>query len=106
MNADDVIQSGGLTFDAAWLRCQAAITYKPSEALVRVEAKEVPEKKLAFLVDSKLIRSSQELAKADIDAEVKVMLISRGNGTAVVEVPGEPISYGPKVVVSSGDLAS
>lgn len=103
--AENVIQSGGLTFDAAWLRCRAAASFKRDEALVRIRAQGVPQPILAFFVDADLVRTKTELSKEDAEGTVKVILIDQGNGSATVEVPGEPVSFGPKVVVSSSDLS-
>lgn len=94
---------GGGEFDT-WLRCMAAASFKETEAYITVKAEEVTDTALSFFVDRRLLKSNDSLTEAASDNQVRVMLIERKNGTAVVEVPGEPISFGPKVVVPSGDL--
>jgi hypothetical protein len=101
-----MIESGGLRFDAAWLQCQASTSFKRDEAFVRINAQEVPEPTLGFLVDRDFVRVTGDLATTAVDGEVKVILLERRNGLALVEVPGEPISYGPKVIVDSGELTA
>ena len=102
----DSIVSGGLEFPAAWLRCSAAATYKPDEALIRVRAAatELEDQDLAFLVDSDLVNPSDLPSGREVAGTVKVMFVGEENGTATVQVLGEPISYGPRIVVPSDEL--
>ena len=81
-----------------WLRAQARGSYKPEEAVVTIAAREIPESAVGFFVDKNLVDvAGGSLDESnDIPAKVRVMLIERRNGSAVVEVPGEPISLGPK----------
>jgi hypothetical protein len=102
----DRMDSGGVTVDAAWLKCRATASFKEREAFITIRAQEVPDPVLAFFVDVQLVKASVDPLPRDseVEGQVHVFLLERQNGTAVVEVPGEPVSFGPKVVVSSSDL--
>lgn len=89
------------TAESAELACRLAATYAPEEALVRVEVADDREW-AAFLVSRDLVRPMElpELG-SEVDGHVWVLVVGRDNGRVTVEVPGEPISYGPRISVSS-----
>jgi hypothetical protein len=55
---------------------------------------------LAFYVDASLVRPADPPGDHEVDGAVKVMLLGRQNGTALIQVLGEAVSYGPKISVS------
>ena len=91
--------SDGPKFESAWLKCKLAQSFKPSEAFVRVVGTGTPEPP-SFYVAKSLVDPKPQ-AHHEIDGRVRVTLRHRQNGTSIVEVPGEPLSYGPKIEVPS-----
>ena len=84
-------------FESAWLRCRVAASFKPDEAFVRVLnafAAEPPE----FYVSSSLVSPSPPQIDEQ-DGQVRVTLLHRHNGRSLVEVSGEPITFGPRFEV-------
>lgn len=102
---DRTIRSGGVQYDAAWVRCRAARSFKSGEALVRIDVDELDEP-LAFYVDATYVQPSELPGDGEVDAVVRVILLDRDNGTALVQVIGEPVSYGPNIRVSSSQLTT
>jgi hypothetical protein len=101
---DISIRSGGLRYDATWVRCLVQASFKPDEAIVAVAAEDVAEP-LAFFVDNALVRPADPPRDHKVDGAVKAILLGRENGSALIEVLGEPLSFGPRFTVSS-DLLS
>jgi hypothetical protein len=97
--ATESIRSGGLEYDAAWVRCRARTSFKPDEALILIDARDV-DQPLDFFVDSSLVRPDQLPRDHDVEGAVKVILLGRENGAVVIEVLGEPLSFGPRFTVS------
>jgi hypothetical protein len=95
----DSIVSGGLQYEAAWIYCKAAASFKPYEALVRIQPSDLLEP-LPFFVDRELVEPADLPTGEEIDGRVKCILLEQADGFAVVEVPGEPLSFGPKIRVS------
>lgn len=98
--------SGGVPgLPAGCLRCKAKGTAKADDVLVLVNGHDV-DHPLPFFVDRGLVRSREGLeSEREADAEVRVVVLERGNETTVVRVLGDPVSFGPKVIVSSADLS-
>lgn len=96
---NETIRSGGLEYEADWISCQARASFKPDEALVRIQAVDVNEP-LGFFVDSELV-TPRELSKILVDGAVKVIVVERNGGISTVAVPGEPISFGPRISISN-----
>lgn len=92
------IISGGLEYPALWVRCKAAPSFKPHETLVHIKAEGLADP-LPFFVASDLVRPSDLMLGDEVDGRVKVMFLDDVDGEIIIEVPGEPISYGPKIVV-------
>jgi len=82
------------------LVCKLAATYRPDEVLVRVDVLDPPTP-AGFLVDRELVDPADFPATSEVDGRVRVLVLSVENGEALVEVPGEAISVGPRVLVSS-----
>lgn len=94
-----VIASGGITYDTVQLRCRVSQSYRPDEFLVSIDAEDAVEP-AAYLVDRDLVVVDREPASREtVEGRVTVLLLDRQNGTVIVEVPGEPMSYGPKITV-------
>lgn len=98
------IVSGGMSYQSVWLRCLVSPSFKSDEVYVRIEAEGVTEWP-SFFVDPSLVRGGIPAKGEEVEGEVEVILIESHNGTLVVEVPGEPVSYGPKIVVPRSLLA-
>jgi len=84
-----------------WLECRMSNGTKQEEAFIRITqalGKQPP----AFYVPARLVRPAP--APNESDGEVKVTLINRNNGSSVVEVPGEPVSFGPRIEVPTNLL--
>jgi hypothetical protein len=93
------IQIGGVEFEGAWVRCQAQASFKPEEAFVKLAAEDTP-RPLGFYVDKTLVRP-EELGPEETQGEVRVAVLGRDNGSATVQVLGEPVSFGPRITVPS-----
>jgi hypothetical protein len=92
----------GPKFEGAWLACLLSASYKADEALVRIVhtgSTEPP----AFYVGLDLVKPEPPM-NDEIAGMVRVTLLNRENGTSVVEVPGEPVSYGPRIQVPTALL--
>ena len=104
MNQDNpqTIISGGLPFQSVWLRCQVLVSKKSDEFIVTVH--DVPNTLTdpAFYVDPELVKlSSHPEIGQSAAGRVQVILLEKrpDENSLVVEVPGEPVSYGPKLLV-------
>lgn len=88
--------TGEKLFESAWLQCRIAASFKPDEAFVRIDNAFSPEPP-AFYVSSSLV--TPQPGDQESDGEVRVTLLYRDNGTSLVEVSGEPVTFGPRVEV-------
>ena len=94
------ITSGGVVFDAAWLRCRVRASRRKDELIVSVPGVPDAVTAPAFFVDPTIVQTeSTARLDQDVDGVVKVLLLEQREQEAVVEVPGEPVSYGPKLLV-------
>jgi hypothetical protein len=93
------IRIGGVEFEGAWVRCQAQASFKPEEAFVKLAAEDVP-RPLGFYVDKSLVRPD-DLGAQEKEGQVRVAVLGRENGSATVQVLGEPVSFGPRITVPS-----
>jgi len=91
--------SGGMEYEASWLACKASASFKEEEAVVRVQTVDFPTP-LGFFVDKELVEP-KELSSVEVDGKVKVILVHKNGGTSTVSVPGEPVSFGPRIVVDN-----
>lgn len=83
---------------AVWLTCRQSASIKDDEAFVRIDqagGSEPP----SFYVSASLVRPVPQPDEAA--GEVRVTLIFRNNGNSVVDIPGEPLSIGPRIEVPS-----
>lgn len=101
----ETILSGGVNFDSVWLRCWVRPSFKPDELYIRVEAEGGTESP-SFYIDPQLVRGASPIEGREVEGQVEVILIEAHNGSLVVEVPGEPVSYGPKIIVPRSLVAS
>ncbi len=60
---------------------------------------------IEFFVDRSLVQPSSLPIDASIDAKVQVTVLHSDNGTTVITVPGEPITFGPRLTIPSHLLA-
>jgi hypothetical protein len=93
----------GAHHKAVWLACKLSTSIKENEAFVRV-ANVGTNESPSFYVPRALVRPVPVPAE-ELDGEVKVTLVYRKNGSSVVDVPGEPLSFGPRIQVPSQLLA-
>jgi len=97
---DATILSGGVVFDAGWLRCVVTASRRPDELIVKIPNIPGAVAPPTFFVDPSIVRpKTKPMVGVDVDATVKVLLLETREQEAVVEVPGEPVSYGPKLLV-------
>lgn len=89
----------GPKYEAAWLQCRLSTALKADEARVRVVDTGTPEPPTFFVAKS--LVDPKPTGTNEIAGRVRVTLRNRRNGTSVVEVPGEPLSYGPMIEVPS-----
>lgn len=87
----------GTHHTGVWLACRLQTGMKSGEAFVRVPTDQAESP--AFYVSAKLVRPEPLVDEAD--GQVRVTLLSKANGSSVVEVPGEPLSFGPRIEVPS-----
>lgn len=104
MRPEESIISGGLEYPALWVRCWAAASFKPHEMLIHIQASDVTDP-LPFFVDSDLVNPSDLAEGQEIESRVKVMFLEQLSGQLIVEVPGEPVSYGPKIRIGEDLIA-
>lgn len=93
---------GEVLFESAWLQCRLSASFKPGEAFVLIPTAYAPEAP-AFYVSSSLVSPQPQAAEAD--GKVRVTLLHRNNGRSLVEVSGEPVSFGPRVEVPTASLS-
>lgn len=106
----DSIRSGGITYDTVWLKCELTPSFRPDEVVVHIPAADAPEP-LTYYVHPEFVRYDRgepnPHAKAAEPGRVLVFRLSEGeSGELLVEVPGEPASFGPRVTVRSEQLVA
>jgi hypothetical protein len=84
----------------AWIACRAAASSKVEEAIVGISAID-ESRPIEFFVDRSLVDPTSLSQETTIDAKVQVTVLYSDNGTMVINVPGEPITFGPRLTVSS-----
>ena len=95
-----------IAYETVWVKCRVAKSRKPDEALVEIDANDTVERPV-FYVDVSLVRPEQLPEDfSQVEGEVSSMLLEAQNGTAIIEVPGDPLTYGPKVFVSRNLISS
>lgn len=104
MTSGNRIRSGGMEYEAVWVRCRVAASFKPEEAVVSLRDNELNQP-LDFFVDANNVRPEGLVRGEQVDGEVKALLLDRKDGTVLIQVPGEPVSYGPKITVSMDAIA-
>ena len=101
-NHTSLLVSGGVTFDTVRLRCRVLISKKQDEYLVSFPTLPNTVVPPTFYVQPDLVdvNGKPEVGQ-EADATVQVILLDedQGHGTLLVEIPGEPVSYGPKLVI-------
>lgn len=98
--------SGGETYQTVWLRARVKASRKPDLLIVQLLVPDLVEPP-TFYVDPAIVRVPTQLQPGDeADGEVQAILVeSRADGKLVIHVPGEAVSYGPRLVVPQ-DLAA
>lgn len=98
--------SGGESYQTVWLRARVKASRKPDLLIVQLLVPGLVEPP-TFYVDPSVVRVRSQLQPGEeADGEVQAILIgSRPDGKLVVHVPGEAVSYGPRLVVPQ-DLAA
>lgn len=98
--------SGGETYQTVWLRARIKASRKPDLLIVQLLVPGFVEPP-TFYVDPEMVRVATELQPGEeADGEVQAILVgSRPDGKLMVHVPGEAVSYGPRLVVPQ-DLAA
>lgn len=94
------ISGSGFPYDEQWLKCEASQSKKDDLALVKVQVQDSVEPALFFVSSSLVEPNVLPTDGVFTPGRVKSALIEMHNGTAIVEIPGEAVSYGPKVFVS------
>ena len=100
--------SGGYMFPARWVKCEVLISKKQDEYIVSFPNLPGTVTPPAFFVQPELVQLEGSPVTGETSAgRVKVILLEDRveDDSVVVEVPGEPVSYGPKLVVPSSLLA-
>ncbi len=100
------VTSGGQTYETIWLRARVKASRKPDLFIVQLLVPGLVEPP-TFYVDPTIVRVDAQLAAGEeADGEVEAILLeSRSDGKLIVQVPGEAVSYGPRLVVPQ-DLAA
>lgn len=100
------MMSGGVSYQTIWLRTKVKASRKPDLLIVQLLVPGLVEPP-TFYVDPAIVRTGAELRPGEeADGEVEAILLeSRSDGKLVVQVPGEAVSYGPRLVVPQ-DLAA
>lgn len=98
--------SGGESHQSVWLRARVKASRKPDLLIVQFAVPGLVEPP-TFYVDPAIVRVLSPLQPGEeTDGEVQAILVeSRPDGKLVVHVPGEAVSYGPRLVVPQ-DLAA
>ena len=82
----------------AWIACRATASPKAEEAIVGIVAID-EDRPIEFFVDRSLVQPDSLKIDASIDAQVQVTVLHSENGTTVITVPGEPITFGPRLTI-------
>jgi hypothetical protein len=100
------MNAGGEVVKTIWLRARVKASRKRDLFIVQLLVPGLVEPP-TFYVDSAVVRIPTQLeAGEETDGEVQAILIeARDDGKLVVQVPGEAVSYGPRLVVPE-DLAA
>lgn len=100
------ITTGGQILQTVWLQARVKASRKPDLLIVQLSVPGLVEPP-TFYVDPALVRLSTKLEPGqEADGEIQVVLLgSRPDGTLMVQVLGETVSYGPRLVVPP-DLAA
>jgi hypothetical protein len=77
---------------------------KSDEAFVKILKAYTPEPP-AFYVSRSLVEPAPPENSDEVDGRVRVTLLYRNNGRSLVEVSGEPVTFGPRVEVPTDQLA-
>lgn len=88
-------------FQSAWLQCKLSASFKPDEAFVRIEGAFTPEIP-TFYVSRSLV--DPQPTEAEVDGQVRVTWLHRGDVRSLVEISGEPVTFGPRVEVPTAAL--
>ncbi len=98
--------AGGETYQTIWLRAKVKASRKPDLFIVQLLVPGLVEPP-TFYVDPAIVRVETRLRRGEeVDGEVKAILLEVcDDGKLVVQVPGEAVSYGPRLVVPQ-DLAA
>ncbi len=104
-NSVDRIRSGRLGCKPVWVRCRVTASFKPGEAVVSINAQDLSEP-LDFFVDTSFVKPIDPPRGDQVEGEIQAVLLEEHNGTVLIQVPGEAVSYGPKIPVSRDLLAT
>ncbi len=98
--------SGGESYETVWLRARVKASRKPDLLIIQLSVPGLVEPP-TFYVDPAIVRVGKQLQPGEeTDGEVQAILLgSRPDGKLVIHVPGEAVSYGPRLVVPQ-DLAA
>lgn len=99
------MSSRGVQYQTVWLRATVKASRKQDLRIVQLSVPGLVEPP-TFYVDPAIVRVRTELSPGEeAEGEVEAILLeTRADGKLVVQVPGEAVSYGPRLVVPQ-DLA-
>jgi hypothetical protein len=105
--ANDTMISGGVLFQTVRLRCRVLASKKQDTLIVTVPGVPDTITPPSFYVDPLVVETSQPVTtEGDVGGTLQVLLLEeRSDDTIVVEVLGEPVSYGPKLLIGRNLLA-
>lgn len=91
---------GGQSHRVVWLRCRVKGSRKPDLLIVQLSVPDLVEPP-TFYVDPSVVRVPRPPQPNEVvDGELMALLLDEGaDGTLVVHVLGEALSYGPQLVV-------
>lgn len=95
-----VLTSGGVRFDSVFVRCKVQASRKPDEVIVTLDDVPGVVTSPVFFVDPILVRTtSVPSTDSRVDGTLEVLLLEDRGSDVLIEVPGEPATYGPKLLV-------
>jgi len=94
----ETISAGGEILKTVWLRARVKASRKPDVYIVQFVVPGLVEAP-TFYVDPAIVRVGPLQAGEEADGQVQALLVESRGGKLVVDILGEAVSYGPRLVI-------
>lgn len=95
----ETITAAGETLQTVWLRASVKASKKPGLFIVQLDVPELIERPTFYVEKSDIRLEGHAEPGTWVDGQVRVLLMGEDGDTLVVQVPGDAVSYGPRLVV-------